>query len=116
MGLVLLHSLGRLGDQAESAHRELLMEQHQPAWVTQLLDLLASLRAMSLAPSESDGNLRSLWSTFLADHREAFRGILSALQAGDPGAASVTRLNAQMSSTRDLRAAASRARGVWRNP
>ncbi|MDR3685093.1 MAG: hypothetical protein P4L11_15295 [Geothrix sp.] len=96
MGLVLLHSLGRLGDQAESAHRELLMEQHQPEWVTQLLDLLASLRAMTLAPSEKDGDLRSLWSAFLADHREAFRGILAALQDSESGASSVKRLNAQM--------------------
>jgi hypothetical protein len=96
MGLVLLHSLARLSEQAEAAHRELMLEQHQPEWVTQLLDLLASLRAMSLAPSEQNGNLRSLWSTFLADHREAFRGILAALQEGEPKASSVARLNAQM--------------------
>lgn len=96
MGLVMLHSLGRLGDQAEGAHRELLAELKQPEWVTQLLDLLASLRAMSLAPSEDQGSLRLLWSAFLADHRDAFRDILAALQASEPGAASVTRLNAQM--------------------
>ena len=87
MGLVMLHSLGRLGDQAEAAHRELLAEQHQPEWVTQLLDLLASLRAMSLAPSEPNGSLHSLWSTFLEDHREAFRGILAGLQEPGPGSA-----------------------------
>ncbi|WLT30609.1 hypothetical protein [Geothrix sp. PMB-07] len=96
MGLVMLHSLGRLGDQAEAAHRELLAELKQPEWVTQLLDLLASLRAMSLAPSEDQNNLRLLWSAFLADHRDAFRDILAALQASEPGAASVARLNAQM--------------------
>ena len=96
MGLVMLHSLGRLGDQAEAAHRELLAEQHQPEWVTQLLDLLASLRAMSLAPSEPNGSLHSLWGTFLADHREAFRGILAGLQVTGPGTSSVARLNAQM--------------------
>ena len=96
MGLVMLHSLGRLGDQAEAAHRELLAEQHQPEWVTQLLDLLASLRAMSLAPSEPNGSLHSLWSTFLEDHREAFRGILAGLQETGPGSASVAKLNAQM--------------------
>ena len=96
MGLVMLHSLGRLGDQAEAAHRELLMELHQPEWVIQLLDLLASLRAMSLAPSEPKGSLRMLWSAFLADHREAFHGILVALQDSEPGASAVARLNAQM--------------------
>ena len=96
MGLVILHSLGRLGDQAEAAHRELLAEQQQPAWVTQLLDLLASLRAMSLAPMEHNGNLRQLWSTFLADHRAAFRDILAALQVSEGGTASVARLNSQM--------------------
>lgn len=96
MGLVMLHSLGLLGHQAEAAHRELLAEQRQPKWVTQLLDLLASLRAMSLAPTEDNGNLRLLWSTFLADHRDAFPGILAALQESESGAASVARLNAQM--------------------
>lgn len=96
MGLVMLHSLSRLGDLSEAAHRELLAEQHQPEWVMRLLDLLASLRAMALAPTEDGGNLRALWSAFLADHREAFREILSALQDSEPGAASVTRLNAGM--------------------
>lgn len=96
MGLVMLHSLGLLGHQAEAAHRELLAEQRQPKWVTQLLDLLASLRAMSLAPAEDNGDLRLLWSTFLADHRDAFPGILAALQESEPGAAAVARLNAQM--------------------
>jgi len=96
MGLVMFHSLGRLGDQAEAAHRELLMEQHQPEWVTHLLDLLASLRAMSLAPSEPNSTLRSLWSAFLADHWEAFHGILAALQESETGVSSVARLNAQM--------------------
>jgi hypothetical protein len=96
MGLVMLHSLGRLGDQAEAAHRELLTEQQQPEWVTQLLDLLASLRAMSLAPTESSGNLRQIWSAFLADHRDAFRQILTALQGSEQGTAAVARLNTQM--------------------
>ncbi len=96
MGLVMLHSLGRLGHQAEAAHRELLAEQQQPEWVTRLLDLLASLRAMSLAPTEDSGNLRQLWSTFLADHRDAFRQILAALQDSELGTAAVTRLNTQM--------------------
>jgi len=96
MGLVMLHSLARLGDQAEAAHRELMVEQQQPEWVTQLLDLLAALRAMSLAPSEDNGDLRQLWSSFLAGHRDAFRDILAALQKVEPGPAAVTRLNTQM--------------------
>lgn len=96
MGLVLLHSLSRLGALAEAAHRELLTEQQQPEWATRLLDLLASLRAMALAPTEDSGNLRGLWSAFLADHRDAFREILAALQHTEAGAAAVTRLNAGM--------------------
>ena len=96
MGLVMLHSLGRIGDQAEASHRELLAELNQPEWVTQLLDLLASLRAMSLAPTEDNGNLRMIWSAFLADHRDAFRKILAALQESELGTASVVRLNTQM--------------------
>lgn len=96
MGLVLLHSLARLGHQAEAAHRELLAEQEQPAWVSQLLDLLASLRAMSLAPEADRGGLRAFWSAFLADHRDAFRSLLAALQESETGAASVARLNTRM--------------------
>ena len=96
MGLVMLHSLSRLGEQAEAAHRELLTEQKQPQWVTQLLDLLAALRAMSLAPTEGEGPIRSIWPTFLADHRDAFRQILAAIQAGEPGPQAVARLNTQM--------------------
>lgn len=96
MGLVLQHSLARIGQMAEAAHRELLAEQQQPEWVTLLLDLLASLRAMSLAPTEDTGDLRALWGTFLADHRAPFRGILTALQTCENGPALVARLNTQM--------------------
>jgi hypothetical protein len=96
MGLVLLHSLSRLGDLSEAAHRELLAEQHQPEWVMRLLDLLASLRAMALAPSEDNDNLRTLWSAFLADHRDTFREILLPLQDSQTGVAAVARLNAGM--------------------
>jgi hypothetical protein len=96
MGLVLLHSLARLGDLSEAAHRELLAEQHQPEWVMRLLDLLASLRAMALAPTEDSGNLRVLWSAFLADHRSTFREILLPLQDSEAGLATVARLNAGM--------------------
>ena len=94
MGLVLLHSLGRLGDLAQAAHRELLAEQRQPAWVAELLDLLAALRAMSLAPTEDAAHLRALWGTFLAEHRDAFRAIQTALQEAEPEA--VGRLNSRL--------------------
>lgn len=85
MGLVMVHSLSRLGEQAEAAHRELLAELQQPEWVTRLLDLLAALRAMSLAPAEKDCPVRALWPAFLADHKESFRQILTAIQTGEPG-------------------------------
>jgi hypothetical protein len=96
MGLVLLHSLGRLGQQAEAAHRELLAEQAQPEWVICLLDLLAALRAMSLAPTEGGSDLSQHWSAFLSDHRDTFPVILAALQASEAGASAVTGLNAQL--------------------
>ena len=96
MGLVLLHSLGRLGQQAEAAHRELLAEQAQPEWVICLLDLLAALRAMSLAPSEDGSDLPQHWSSFLSDHRETFPMILAALQASEAGAGAVAGLNTQL--------------------
>lgn len=98
MGLVMQHSLGRLGHQAETAHRELMVELKQPEWVGQLLDLLASLRAMAPTPTEDAGALRALWAAFLADHRDPFRQVLAALQTAENGAATVARLNAQMKS------------------
>lgn len=96
MGLVMQHSLGRLGEQAETAHRELMVELKQPEWVGQLLDLLASLRAMALAPGDDAGALQALWAAFLADHRDPFRKVLAALQTVENGPATVARLNTQM--------------------
>lgn len=96
MGLVMQHSLGRLGEQAETAHRELMVELQQPEWVGQLLDLLASLRAMALAPADDAGALQALWAAFLADHRDPFRKVLAALQTVENGSATVARLNTQM--------------------
>ncbi len=98
MALVMQHGLGRLGDQAEAAHRELMVELQQPEWVGQLLDLLASLRAMAPTPAEDAGALRTLWAAFLADHRDSFRQILAAIQAPEGGSEAVARLNAQMKS------------------
>jgi len=96
MGQVLQHSLGRLALLTGRAHRELMVEQKQPAWVGLLLDLLASLRAMAPPPGEDAGALRALWAAFLEDHRDSFRQILAALQACQDGPEAVTRLNAQM--------------------
>jgi hypothetical protein len=96
MGLVMVHSLSRLGEQAEAAHRELLEELQQPAWVNQLLDLLAALRAMSLAPTDKESPVRALWPAFLADHRDSFRQILAAIQAGEPGSERVASLTDQL--------------------
>lgn len=96
MGLVLQHSLGRLTVLTGTAHRELMAEQGQPAWVGLLLDLLASLRAMAAPPGDEAGTLRVLWAAFLEDHRDSFRQILAALQSGSDGPETVARLNAQM--------------------
>ncbi len=96
MGLVLQHSLGRLGQMAEAAHHELLAELRQPEWVSLLLDLLASARAMSLAPADDAAHLHQLWGAFLGEHRAAFRRVLAAVQASDQGPERVARLNTQM--------------------
>ncbi|HEY3271653.1 MAG TPA: hypothetical protein VGJ89_10620 [Geothrix sp.] len=96
MGQVLQHSLGRLALLTGTAHRELMVEQEQPAWVGLLLDLLASLRAMAPPPGEDAGALQALWAAFLEDHRDSFRQILAALQACQDGPEAVARLNAQM--------------------
>lgn len=96
MGMVLQHSLGRLGGLAQAAHRELMDEQRQPAWVSRLLDLLASLRAMAPLRMEDPEALRVLWSAFLADHREAFREVLLAVQGREGGAEAMARLNGRM--------------------
>jgi hypothetical protein len=96
MGQVMQHSLARLGHLAEAAHREMMVEQAQPAWVVLVLDLLAALRVMAPPLGEEDGTLRALWAAFLEDHRESFRQILAALQQRDTGPETVARLNAQM--------------------
>ncbi len=96
MGLVLQHGLGRLAHLTGTAHREMMVEQEQPAWVGLLLDLLASLRAMAPAPGEDTGALRTLWAAFLDDHRDAFRQILTALQTCRDGPEAVASLNTQM--------------------
>ena len=96
MGLVLQHSLGRLTQLTGTAHRELMVELHQPDWVGLLLDLLASLRAMAPPPGSEAEGLRTLWAAFLDDHRDSFRQILVALQGCQDGPEAVARLNTQM--------------------
>ncbi len=96
MGLVLQHSLGRLAHLTGTAHRELMVEHDQPAWVGLLLDLLASLRTMAAPPGEEAGTLQALWAAFLEDHRDSFRQIMTALQTCKDGPEAVARLNAQM--------------------
>ncbi len=96
MGLVLQHSLGRLTRLTGTAHRELMVEHDQPAWVGLLLDLLASLRTMAAPPGEEAGTLQALWAAFLEDHRDSFRQIMTALQTCKDGPEAVARLNAQM--------------------
>jgi len=96
MGLVLQHTLGRLAALTGAAHRELRVEQEQPAWVGLLLDLLASLRTMAPPSGEDAGALRGQWAAFLEDHRDAFRQILAALHTCEDGPEAVAALNAQM--------------------
>ncbi len=96
LGLVFQHSLGRIGQMAESAHRECLDEIQQPEWVALLLDLLAAVRAMALAPALDAAPLGQVWSAFLEDHRDAFRRVLAALQACEDGPERVARLNTRM--------------------
>jgi hypothetical protein len=99
MGLVIQSSLTRLNELAQTAHKDVLSESDAPEWVVMLLDLLASLRAMSLAPTaEAEATLREHWSAFVGDHREQFRLVLGALQRSEDGPARVAKLNAQMKS------------------
>ncbi|WP_026853045.1 hypothetical protein [Geothrix fermentans] len=96
MGPVLQHSLGRLEELTATAHRELMVEQEQPAWVGLLLDLMASLRVMAPPSGGDAAALRGLWAAFLQDHRDSFRQILAALQTCAEGPETVAALNAQM--------------------
>lgn len=97
MGPVLQHGLAHLGNQARLAHRALLEQAQEPAWVIRLLDLVAGLRALALAEDSEGGSpLREVWLGFLVEHQDAFREILSQLQALPEGPALVSRLNASL--------------------
>ncbi|WP_306591440.1 hypothetical protein [Geothrix sp. 21YS21S-4] len=92
LGSVVQRGLEDLRQRAEAAQRELVRGLGQPPWVEDLLDLLASLGRMGEA--SLDGGDR--WTAFVAERREAFRRILSALEGTEAGAAAVEQLNARM--------------------
>jgi hypothetical protein len=99
MGLVLQHSLARLGQEAASAHKELLAQNREPDWVIQILDLIAALRTMatSLGSEFREGpQLKDLWKAFLQEEKAHFRHLFEVLGSGEQGPALVARLNAQM--------------------
>lgn len=94
MGHVLQHALARLRNLAREAHQSLLEEYAEPAWVVRLLDLIASLRAMSLAHAqEAPPELQEHWMGFLVEHQEAIREILAGIQTQEGGPIRVARLN-----------------------
>ena len=93
MGLVLQHSLAHLGEMAKVAHRDLLSQYREPAWVIDLLDLIASLRAMSSSLGSEDGpRLIDHWAAFLQENRNLFLVV----GEGDGAAELRARLNHQL--------------------
>lgn len=97
MGLVLTHSLARLGHLAKAAHEELLLANEEPDWVAHLLGFSASLRTMStsLGP-DGQPQLREHWAAFLAERKDHFKELFAALSTAENGPSLVNRLNAQM--------------------
>ncbi len=99
MGLVLQHSLGHLGQLAQTAHHALLSHHQEPEWVVQLLDLIASLRTMSSSIGSSGEACSSeLWVAFLHESRDLFRNIFQVLEADTGGSTLATRINQQVKS------------------
>jgi hypothetical protein len=97
MGLVLQHGLAGLGQAARAAHHDLLVQGHQPEWVANLLDLIASLRTMSTSlGTEGEPQLREHWAAFLAEGRENFRALFQTLGAQEDGNRLSERLNQQV--------------------
>lgn len=93
MGLVLQHSLVHLGEMAKVAHRDLLNQHREPPWVIDLLDLIASLRAMSSSLGSEDGpRLMEHWAAFLQENRNLFLVV----GEGEGAAELRTRLNHQL--------------------
>ena len=97
MGLVLQHSLVHLGEMAQAAHRDLLSYHREPAWVIDLLDLIASLRTMSSSLGSEDGpRLMEHWAVFLQENRDHFRNLFLVVGEGDAAAELRPRLNQQL--------------------
>lgn len=97
MGLVLQHSLAHLGEMAKATHRDLLSHHHEPAWVIDLLDLIASLRAMSSSLGSEEGpSLMEHWAVFLQENRDHFRSLFLVIGEGDAAAELRPRLSQQL--------------------
>lgn len=97
MGMVLQHSLSRLASMAEAAHQDLLYVNQEPQWVIQLLDLIASLRALSTSVgSDGEPKVREHWALFLQENRDYFREFFLQLAHDPETSALAARLNAQM--------------------
>ncbi len=97
MGLVLQHSLTHLGLLAKAAHRDLLCRHQEPEWVINLLDLIASLHAISTSlGTEEAPRLLEHWAAFLQENRDHFRGLFQAVGEGEEVHALSLRLNQQM--------------------
>ncbi len=97
MGPVLQNSLAHLSRQARLAHRALLEQREEPAWVLKLLDLVAGLRALALAQGSQIGaGLQEHWMGFLMEHQGAFREILGHLQTQPGGPEHVAKLNTSL--------------------
>ena len=117
-GLVIQHSLDRIGELAAAAHQEALDRNRDPAWVVQLVDLTASLRPLSatLAPGVEHPGLGDFWTAFLMETREPFRSLLAALAEQEGGAALAARLRAQMKTiNRALRSGSGHPSAAIRN-
>lgn len=97
MGLVLQHSLGHLGQLAQTAHHALLSHHQEPEWVVQLLDLIASLRTMSSSIGSSEEACCSEhWVAFLHESRDLFRSLFQVLEGDENGSALAERINQQI--------------------
>ncbi|MBI4912080.1 MAG: hypothetical protein HY823_05035 [Acidobacteria bacterium] len=97
MGMVLQHSLARLGQMAEAAHQDLLYAHQEPQWVLHLLDLIASLRTLSTSVgTEGGAQIRDHWALFLQEHKDFFREFFLQLGQDAESKDLAARLNTQM--------------------
>ncbi len=97
MGLVIEHSLARLGALAKASHKELLAAQEAPHWAALMLDLAASLRVMSFASTgEADQQVQQYWAAFLSDHAADFKEVLASVPRGEDGGNRAAKMLSQM--------------------